>query len=192
MVKPKRTSSSEWQLPRTLVAAQPPRRRAWLALALLVPGLAWPGIAGATPDYPLAIDITLQLNPQCPSPNSRCLICHTTNRGGQGTAVQVFARALRRYGLNRGRDAGALQAALTALPDDTDSDEDGVSDKEELMGCGNPSGEDLGVGPEYGCDGARLAPPPADGERPLAAVLSLLCVGSCALLLRRGAPRSRP
>ena len=45
-----------------------------------------------------------------------------------------------------------------ALDDAVDSDEDGEPDKEELSHCGNPSGEDLGIGPEYGCDGAHLVP----------------------------------
>lgn len=164
------------------------RRRAWVAAGALAGVLCSAAPVSATPDYPLAIDLVLQLDPQCPSQNSRCLICHTTSRGGQGTAVQVFARALRRYGLNRGRDAALLQAALTALPDETDSDEDGVSDKEELMGCGNPSGPDLGVGPEYGCDGAHITPE-ARAERPLAALLSVLLVAGCGLLVRR---RSAP
>ena len=69
-----------------------------------------------------------------------------------------FATTLRRYGLSRGRDSSALQAALMALPDTTDSDNDGDPDLQELMACGNPSGEDLGSGPQYGCDGAQLVP----------------------------------
>jgi hypothetical protein len=113
------------------------------------------GNAHATPEYPLILDATF--GTPCPNPNSRCVICHTSSRGGQSTAVRPFAVTLKDYGLNRGRDVGLLQRALTALPDATDSDEDGVPDKEELMMCGNPSGADLGAGPEYGCDGAHLA-----------------------------------
>jgi hypothetical protein len=139
------------------------------------------GDARATPEYPLILDATF--GTECPNPNSRCVICHTSSRGGQATAVRPFAVTLRGFGLNRGRDGGALQQALIALPDATDSDEDGAPDKEELMLCGNPSGADLGVGPEYGCDGAHLvARLPSDA--PLA-LIALLVAG--AIVRRRRA-----
>ena len=129
------------------------------------------GEARATPDYPLVLDATFGTS--CPNPNTRCVICHTSARGGQATAVRAFAETLGDYGLNRGRDPGLLQAALAQLPPATDSDDDGSPDIEELMTCGNPSGENLGAGPEYGCDGARLAPAPitGDGASALAALL---------------------
>lgn len=141
--------------------------------------------AGATPEYPLVLDATF--GTQCPNPNSRCVICHTSSRGGQATAVRPFAETLGRYGLNRGRDATALQQALAMLPDTTDSDEDGAPDAEELMLCGNPSGGDLGSGPEYGCDGARLAP-----SMPSDAPLALTALFVAGVLVRRcGAARAR-
>lgn len=124
------------------------------------------GVARATPEYPLVIDMAFMTN--CPNPNTRCVICHTSARGGQATAVRPFAQTLQDFGLNRGRDAALLQQALARLPPTTDSDDDGASDIEELMTCGNPSGEDLGAGPEYGCDGARLVPPPRTSDGPLA------------------------
>jgi hypothetical protein len=134
-----------------------------------------PSLAAATPEYPVAVDVTIGTS--CPNPNSRCLMCHTTSRGGQGTASQAFARKLRTYGLNRGRDAELLQSTLMQLPDDWDSDEDGEPDKEELSHCGNPSGEDFGLGPEYGCDGAHLAPQADGAHGPLFGVLSLIVGG---------------
>jgi hypothetical protein len=94
--------------------------------------------------------------------------------------VQPFAESLRDYGLTRGGDGPALQGALLALPEETDSDEDGVTDKDELVACGNPSGEDLGIGPEYGCDGAHLARA-ARSEAPLV----LVALGVAGLLMRR-------
>lgn len=143
-----------------------------------------PRAAHATPDYPLVIDATLEVS--CPRPLSRCLICHTTARGGQRTAVQPLAQALRSYGLTRGNDVGALRGALQSLPEDAESDGDGVPDKEELRACGNPSGEELGFGPEYGCDGARLAPH-APPDLPLAVVAA----GVAAVIVRRrGVARS--
>lgn len=139
------------------------RTRPWARRALSLAFVAAAAIAArdadATPEYPLVIDTTF--GTECPQ-LTRCLICHTTARGGQSTARQPFARTLSRYGLNRGRDSGALQAALMALPDTTDSDDDGDPDLQELMVCGNPSGEDLGSGPQYGCDGAQLVPSSAN------------------------------
>ena len=131
------------------------RARHLVAAALGALALAGASEARATPEYPLVLDATY--GTECPQ-LTRCLICHTTAKGGQSTAVQPFARTLGRYGFNRGHDSGALQAALAALPDTTDSDNDGFPDVQELMMCGNPSGEDLGSGPQYGCDGAQLVP----------------------------------
>lgn len=151
----------------------------WLVLGSLW-GVFHAGDAQATPEYPLVLDVTF--GTQCPNPNSRCVICHTSSRGGQSTAVRPFANTLRPLGLNRGRDSTALQAALAALPETTDSDDDGVPDKEELMTCGNPSGEDLGVGPD-GCDGAHLAPLPARSASD--APLALLSLFVASVIVRR-------
>ena len=96
-------------------AASPRRVRAlcWLALGSLG-AVLHAGDARATPEYPLVLDATFGTS--CPNPNSRCVICHTSSRGGQATAVRPFANTLRPLGLNRGRDPGALQAALAKLP----------------------------------------------------------------------------
>ena len=89
------------------------------------------------------------------------------------------------YGLVRGRDTQGLQTALLRLGEATDdSDDDGVFDEDELRLCGNPSGEELGVGPEYGCDGAHLARD-VNGELPL--VLAAAAVAG--LLLRKSSVR---
>lgn len=168
-------------MPRPLPVYRRLPLRIVLGSCLALAGLGLSARAGATPNYPNVLNSSLGVD--CPSPNSRCLICHSTARGGQTTAVQPFAQSLRRYGLDRGYADSLLVDALTRLPDDTDSDEDGTSDKEELMRCGNPSGEDLGDGPEYGCDGAHLANV-ATGKTPLV-VFSILLAG---LLVR---PRRR-
>jgi hypothetical protein len=157
-----------------------------LAAALLVPCFA--GEALATPEYPAVIDATFGTD--CPE-LSRCLICHTSAKGGQSTAVQPFAKTLRPYGLVRGHDGGALQAALAALPATTDSDGDKTPDKDELMVCGNPSGDDLGDGPSYGCDGAHLA-----ARLPEDAPLGIIALLAAGLIVRRratgsGAPAQR-
>jgi hypothetical protein len=174
-------------------AASVPRARAprwlgrWLVLGSL--GAAFhAGDAHATPEYPLVLDAFFMTS--CPNPNSRCVICHTSSRGGQATAVRPFAKTLSPLGLNRGHDVGALQGALMRLPDTTDSDEDGAPDKDELMMCGNPSGDDLGVGPEYGCDGAHLAPRSA-GDDACVGFISLL-VASVIVRRRRSVAPARP
>lgn len=131
-----------------------------VALAAAGVASAWLTSAHATPDYPAVIDAVLGTN--CPQPLSRCLICHVTAKGGQGTAEQRFAKKLRGSPYNlEGNEPRALSSALEqlfSLPVPSDSDDDGESDEDELLRCGNPSGEDFGVGPEYGCDGAHLAP----------------------------------
>jgi hypothetical protein len=164
---------------------------ALLALASVAPAsAAWVAPAWATPEYPAVIDAKLTVT--CGEPRARCLICHTTARGGQGTAEQPFARELGKLGLNRGHETSALVRALTQLegldqqhPEDPqDSDDDGVSDLEELSKCGNPSGDDLGSGPVYGCDGAHLAPSTEPSP-----VLGALALGLAALLVERGRRR---
>jgi len=160
------------------------RRAGWrlarlsVAAALLIGAV--PGRALATPEYPLVLDASLQLAEPCPGPLSRCLICHTTARGGQRTAEQLFALTLRDYGLTRGNEGTALQSALAMLPEETDSDGDGDFDKEELRLCRNPSGEELGIGPEYGCDGAHLA-----RDLPSDAPFMLIALGVAGVLVRR-------
>lgn len=134
--------------------------------------------ASATPEYPVVLDSFLRMRD--PSHTdcdqlTRCLICHTTTRGGQATAVRSFAQTLRRYGLTRGRDASTLLSALAQLPATTDSDDDGFSDIDELTICGNPSGADIGSGPQYGCDGAQLVPA-RSADLPLA-LLALVAAG---------------
>jgi hypothetical protein len=137
--------------------------------------LSWLGSARATPEYPSVIDAKLGVS--CGEPRKRCLICHTTARGGQGTAEQPFVRNLK---LEDGHRPAALIAALDALllDGERDSDDDGEFDEEELRSCGNPSGDDLG-NVVYGCDGAQLAPPASPSP-----VLACLALGLAALLVR--------
>ena len=170
------------------LARRRPRRGLASVLAGALLSFLFARSAAATPEYPLVLDASLGTD--CPRPLTRCLICHTTARGGQRTAVQPFANTLRMYGLSRGREATALQGALERLPADTDSDGDDISDKDELAACGNPSGEELGFGPEYGCDGAHLAL-----ELPSDAPLLLIAVGAAGLIVRRrrgAAPIAKP
>jgi hypothetical protein len=165
-----------------------PARLALAALAALV-SASWCTSALATPEYPTVLDGVLSIGAatpvRCPNPQSRCLICHTTARGGEGTAEQAFALQLGDLGLNRGNDSNTLRNALNQLSETADSDGDGTPDKAELRACGNPSGDALGAGPEYGCDGAQLVP--VAGQPPGWALLA----AGVAVLLVRGARRRR-
>jgi hypothetical protein len=151
-------------------------------------GLA--SLARATPQYPAAIDAELMTD--CPDPLSRCLICHTTAAGGK-TAFQPFVLTLRDNGFYRPNDPNGLRATLRllALPSNNpDSDKDGVTDLDELRDCRNPSGGEFDSVPEYGCDGARVAPEPDRWGMAAAFVLgSILSAG--ALRRARAARRAR-
>jgi hypothetical protein len=131
------------------------RRPCSLAVALL----ALSARALASPNYPETLD--RQLGVECPRPLTRCLICHVTAAGGEGTAKKPFAQLLiDDYGL-KGKAARTLAAALDALPADQDTDGDGTPDLDELTACGNPSGPDLSEGPGFGCS---LRPEPLVSE----------------------------
>ena len=160
------------------------------AALVALAGASWSAAASATPEYPSVIDAALSdsvTTVRCPRPQTRCLICHTTARGGEGTAEQVFALRLGDSGLNRGNDSNSLRSALNAISETEDSDGDGTPDKTELRACGNPSGDSLGGAPEYGCDGAQLVPVAAQPSRGL----GLLALGVATLLVRLGRRRRR-
>jgi hypothetical protein len=155
-------------------------RRIQLSTALTLAIASWLGTAAATPEYPGVIDATVGMS--CGAPASRCLICHTTARGGQGTAEQPFVRHLRTLGLTHGHDASALRNAINLLDENWDSDGDTEPDKKELRECGNPSGDDLGAGPEYGCDGAQLVTAAA-ARRSSSSALGVLALGLAGVLV---------
>lgn len=167
------------------------RQGAWAGLAavLWVGGacFAYCQPAAASDNYPAIMD--RQLGVECPRPLTRCLVCHTTASGGEGTAIQPFAETLRLYGAREGRAGRELALALAALPAEVDTDADGSPDQEELARCGNPSGAELGVGPGFGCGGASIAglPKSGTGRAAGAACWGLLL----AAVWRRGASRQR-
>jgi hypothetical protein len=163
--------------------------RVW-SLAFVVTGaLALTSLARATPQYPGALDDELATD--CPDPLSRCLICHTTAAGGK-TAFQPFALTLRANNFYRPNDPNGLRATLRllALPaNNPDSDEDGVTDIDELRQCRNPSGGEFDSVPEYGCDGARVAPPSDRWGAAAALLLGAILGGGVA---RRARAARRP
>lgn len=140
--------------------------------------------AQASPNYPDIID--MQLGTNCASP-TRCLICHISAAGGEGTAKKPFAVTLQSYGLTKGKSGRQLTMALMGLPDDVDSDGDGTTDKEELLACMNPSGAEISEGPGFGC-GAELVAPPSGSDGPL--MLLSLATSATLLGLARASSRS--
>lgn len=170
----------------------PPLARFYRSFSIVAALSALSARAFASPNYPETLD--KQLGVECPRPLTRCLICHVTAAGGEGTAKKPFAQLLiNDYGL-KGKAARTLAAALEALPADQDTDGDGTPDLDELMACGNPSGPDLSEGPGFGCS---LRPQPGPTETPgergtpdRAAQIGLsllLALG----LVRRRAPRAQ-
>ncbi len=70
---------------------------------------AWASAAQASPMFPGVVETTLHM--PCAPP---CVICHTTNFGGIGTAVRPFGLAVHELGAHAGNTAG-LRRALAVL-----------------------------------------------------------------------------
>ena len=81
----------------------------------------------------------------------KCVLCHTTEAGGAGTAVKPFARTLKDQGLEGGSNEATLKTAINRNIYDTDRD--GVADVQELKEGSDPNVKDRTVEP----------PPPATG-----------------------------
>jgi hypothetical protein len=108
--------------------------------------------AGASPDYPEALD-KASLMPCAPS----CTVCHVDSAGGVNTVLQPFGLSMIGQGLSKG-DASKIRPAILALFDlNVDSDGDGIGDVKELDEGQDPNvpGQPSVCGPDYGC--ARVA-----------------------------------
>lgn len=138
--------------------------------------------ASASPTFPGVVQGELAL-----AAAPECTLCHTTPSGGFGTANTAFATYMRSRGLRAG-DAGSLRGALAAsTAERRDSDNDGVSDLDELKRGADPNaaGADAVEPPAYGCGGRVAA-----REVPRRAMFPvLLTVMLLALVTRRRAPR---
>lgn len=154
-----------------------PRRavRASLFVALLC---AIPRVAAASPTFPDEIARVLQM-PCVP----QCVLCHTTNLGGYGTAVTPFAAAM----VSKPPKGSKLQAthtetvapALQALYDQKiDSDHDGISDVDELRAGTNPNGDGVSLCSDigYGCVRVAARGDPSGWAFAAAGVAFLWCV----------------
>jgi MYXO-CTERM domain-containing protein len=115
-----------------------------------------------------------------------CTICHQTNSGGTGTATKPFAEYMRKRRLVA-KDVDALRTALRAMQGEGhDTDNDGVTDFEELKAGTDPNGEFASDVPpvEYGCGRVASAGPAHDSLAAAAAAFV-----AAALVIRRRRPR---
>jgi len=115
-----------------------------LALATVFVGK----VARASADYPAAIQMKAIL-----TYTPKCTLCHANEDGSDGKVATDFARTLWALGM-RGSDLGSLERALDKdRARQWDTDGDGVSDVDELIGGSDPSGSALSQfpPPEHGC-----------------------------------------
>jgi hypothetical protein len=111
----------------------PPKVRLATAVAMLLGAFATPCFAW--PEYPQVVQDTLHL--QTPPD---CILCHTSDLGGAGTATKPFARTLEQFGLGAALDPGLLASALDQVVTcQTDSDGDGISDVDEIKNGTDPN-----------------------------------------------------
>jgi hypothetical protein len=135
---------------------------------------AIPRVALASPTFPDEIARVLDM-PCVP----QCVLCHTTNLGGYGTALTPFAAAM----VSKPPKGSKLQPAhtdsvapaLAALTDQKiDSDHDGVTDVDELKAGTNPNGEAVELCSDIGYGCARVAPRGTPSTTALAAIAAVL------------------
>ena len=165
-----------------------------LALAAAAPALA-------SKEYPADMQAALSA---CATPP--CTICHSTAKGGAGTATKPFAITMQNAGLTGSSNAASLQSALqTVEQQGSDSDGDGVTDVAELAQGSDPSnpssktsmcsvdgggggGGGSGCGQGRPCTDPNAILPPTYGCFGTPAAATLLFAGVLALAFR---PRAR-
>lgn len=131
--------------------------------------------ASASPTFPDAIQAARPNMPCVP----QCVLCHTTNLGGYGTAVTPFAAAMVSKGKLRPAHTETVGPALKAL--DTlriDSDSDGIPDVEELDQGTNPNGDSVALCSDVGYGCVRVAPHGRPTTSVIAAALVALIWGA--------------
>ena len=139
-----------------------PSVAAALALLARVPA------AHASPTFPGEVQSALGM--PCAPP---CTICHATNLGGIGTAVQPFGQAVHAHGAHAGDTAGLRRALDLLEAEGLDNNHDGVGDVAELREGRDPNNGTGLCGLQYGCT-AGSPPRPAGGLVTMVVLIGLL------------------
>lgn len=149
-----------------------PSMRTLILLGLLL-GFGATSAASASPDYPAVLQEDLALSCQ-PS----CLLCHTKQVGGFGTANTPFGAALRRVSLECCEEeqlAPALEKLTSSM---VDSDQDGVPDVSELRAGTDPNAPDAGLACEQPRNDAGCRLSNHDDSSTLTSFAIVLCMAA--------------
>lgn len=140
--------------------------KGFLALVLWAAALSSSGRAFASGTFPAALAEAAQMGDCTPG----CIVCHTSNEGTLGTAVQKFAGAMKGEGLMATLPNSVKPAVDGLRADRSDVDGDMVLDIDELASGRNPNvpGDSSVCLPIYGFGCAVPAVRAAPGELGLA------------------------
>lgn len=149
--------------------------RALFPIVALAAVAALPGIAFASPSYPATVASELDL-PCTPE----CTLCHTRSTGGFATVNTPFGLTVRmQHGLTC-CDPELLANVLDEIrEEETDSDDDGVSDVAELQALTSPNtSEDIDLACQADDDssGCAVTKPGTGHAPPYSAALLLAAV----------------
>jgi hypothetical protein len=164
------------------------RARATVAcLGLVVAGTALSSRADATPDFPAAVDAALHLTgsntvEEAVAPRDGCLLCHTTEAGGDQNLDHFGSEMLRNGAVQYepGTVAGALQAIAMSDPLAISDIKMGINPNDDPKWLSGATSTD--PVPTYGCGSVSPAPPNGFGG---AVVLASIA----AALIARGTSR---
>lgn len=151
------------------------KRGVWLVLLMF---LGKPVTAQASTSYPphLRSVVGLSYTPEC-------TLCHSSELGGDGTAVKPFGVTMLRLGALGNDNLASLTSALEAdRRDHVDSDEDELADIDELRQGSDPNRGVNGRAPLTPMTGCALSPRTSESD---ASGRAALLVASLAFAARR-------
>jgi hypothetical protein len=151
------------------------------ASLLLLVSLGAPATAHASTSYPphLRSVVGLSYTPDC-------TLCHTSELGGDGTAVKPFGVSMLRLGALGNDNLASLTSALEAnRRDRVDSDEDDLADIDELRQGSDPNRGVNGEAPLTPMTGCTLSTRSSESDRSGWAALLVASIGFAARRRRR-------